>query len=108
MCRSGEGNAKVALKASEALDRYVIEDAFRGGNIATNKGVFVRNGQLFMVSGNGTPQDASRLYVWDLYGKMMRNVIDLSVATRGELTACSVRDGKLYVQSQGNVYQLIF
>ena len=104
----GESSTDVKLSSADAIDNYYIENSFQGKPLTATHGIFIHNGQMFITSGNGTAKDSSRLYVWDLYGKMMRNIIDLSAATRDELEACSVYDGALYVQSQGNFYKLIF
>ena len=98
----------VKLKTSDALDNYLVEKYYQGKAMTSTHGVYVHDGQLYITSGNGTPNDASRLYVWDLCGKMLRNVIDLSTATRDELKACSVHNGALYVQTQSSMYKLIF
>lgn len=104
----GESESEVKLKSSEALDSYLIENYYQGKALTATHGAYIHDGQLFLTSGNGTPKSPSFLYVWDLYGKMMRNVIDLSTATRGELSACSVSDGALLVQSTNGVYKLVF
>lgn len=104
----GESGSEIKLSSADAIDNYFIENSFQGKPMTSTHGIFIHNGQLFITSGNGTVKDPSRLYVWDLYGKMMRNVIDLSTATRNELAACCVYDGALYVQSQESFYKLIF
>lgn len=105
--KEGEVNT-VKLKTTDALDNYLIEKYYQGRAMTSTDGVYVHDGQLYITSGNGTPNDTSRLYVWDLCGKMMRNVIDLSTASRDELKACSVHNGALYVQTQSSMYKLIF
>ncbi|MDO4510823.1 MAG: hypothetical protein Q4B68_03275 [Bacteroidales bacterium] len=98
--------AEVKLSAKDALDSHIIENFYQGASLASAHGVSVHNGMLYITAGSA--KEPSRLYVWDLYGKMMRNVIDLSAATRGELAACSVWNGALWVQTQEGVYKLIF
>lgn len=105
---SGETVAEVKLKSSQAIDQYLVEDYYQGATLSATQGAYIHDGLLYITSGNGTPKSPSRLYVWDLYGKMMRNVIDLSTATRGELSACSVYDGALLVQSTNGLYKLVF
>lgn len=100
--------SNVKLKSSDALDSYLVEKFYQGRAMTSTHGVYVHDGQLYITSGNGTPNDASRLYVWDLYAKTMRNIIDLSTATRDEIKACSVHDGVLFVQTQSSMYKLIF
>ncbi|MGM9869232.1 MAG: hypothetical protein ACI30R_06365 [Sodaliphilus sp.] len=102
------GSAEVKLNSNQALNSYVVEDYFKSKTITSIGGVYVHNGQLFITAGSATAADPSRLYVWDLYGKMMRNVIDLSTATRGVLKGCSIHDGTFYVQSAEGLYRLIF
>lgn len=104
----GETAEEVKLSKADALDVHVIEDYFKSKTIASVNSVYALNGQLFITCGNGTPKDASKLLVWDAYGKMMRNVIDLSTATRGALKGCSVWNGAFYVQTEECLYQLIF
>ena len=105
---STESTSVVTLNSSDAFNSYVIEDYYKGKTITSIGGTYVHNGQLFITNGNGTAQSPSTLFVWDLYGKMMRNVIDLSTATRGALKGCSVCDGAFYVQSTEGLYRLVF
>lgn len=98
----------VKLKSADALEAYTIEDYYQGKSINSANGIYINNGQMFITCGAGSQKDASRLLIWDIYGKMMRNMIDLSTATRDKLTSCSVYDGALFVQSQGSIYKLIF
>ena len=105
---STESTSVVTLNSSDAFNSYVIEDYYKGKTITSIGGTYVHNGQLFITNGNDTAQNPSTLFVWDLYGKMMRNVIDLSTATRGALKGCSVCDGAFYVQSTEGLYRLVF
>ena len=105
---STESTSVVTLNSSDAFNSYVIEDYYKGKTITSIGGTYVHNGQLFITNGNVTAQSPSTLFVWDLYGKMMRNVIDLSTAARGALKGCSVWDGAFYVQSTEGLYRLVF
>lgn len=103
-----ETPSEVNFNSADAIEKYTLENFYQGKGITSDKGIYIINGQMYIVCGTGTQKDSSHLCVWDIYGKMMRNVIDLSTATRGELKSCSVYDGALFIQTQGSVYKLIF
>lgn len=61
-----------------------------------------------MPTGFGNEKYPSELYVWDLDTRTMRNVIDLSQVTKGELEDCSQWRDKMLIQTQGEMYLLDF
>ena len=50
---------------------------------------FIKDEVLYMPTGFGQEKAPSILYVWDLKARRMRNVIDLTKATKGELEDCA-------------------
>jgi hypothetical protein len=61
-----------------------------------------------MPTGVGKPETPSYLYVWDLNGRYMRNVLDLRTATHSEMEDSSMYDGYLIIQSQDGLFKIKF
>ena len=101
-------NGIVKLSTKDAIETYCIEDTYQAEFNAVVQGVYINDGLLFIPAGDGTVKNPSVLYVWDLASHSMRNVIDMSSATRGELEDCSSYDGNFYIQTQGQFYKIIF
>lgn len=100
--------AEVKLTASGLLENYLVEETFPHYYMQIGQGLMIKDGLLYMPVGLGTPPHPSILYVWDLTRHVMRNAIDMSQATSGELEDCAEHDGKLIMQSQGALYEITF
>ena len=72
------------------------------------QGLFIKDEVLYMPTGFGQEKAPSILYVWDLKARRMRNVIDLTKATKGELEDCAAFGSALMIQAQGSMYRLDF
>lgn len=101
-------NGVVTLTDKDLLETYLLEDYYNSPFMPVGQGLFIHNGLLFMPTGVGKPETPSYLYVWDLVGKRMNNVLDLREATHSEMEDCSLYDGSLIVQSQAGLFKLIF
>lgn len=98
----------ITLEEKDMLENYVIEDYYTGYYKQIGQGLMIHNGLLFMPVGSGNQRHPSILYVWDLAARAMRNVLDLSRATRGELEDCAMWRNSLLVQAQGHLFLLDF
>ena len=98
----------VTLTEADLLENYLVEDTYHQPFNPVGQGLFIRDGLLYMPVGLGTEKDPSVLYVWDLKSRRMRNVIDLSVATQGELEDCAAYGSALLIQAQGQMFRLDF
>lgn len=98
----------VYLSNDDLLENYLLEETFSQPYNPIGQGLFIKNDMLFMPTGVGNEKNPSILYVWDLKTRRMRNTIDLTQATFGELEDCSEYNGDLYIQSQGHLFRLKF
>lgn len=89
----------INLKASDAIENYLIEDTYPEMPDDVGQGLFVQDGLLYLPVGVGRPTDPSILNVWNLRERRMEKVLDLSYETEGEFEDVSVRDGSLYIQA---------
>jgi len=101
-------NGVITLTDKDLLDTYLLEDYYNAPFMPVGQGLFVHNGLLYMPTGFGKAEAPSYLYVWDLIGKYMRNVLDLREATHSEMEDSSIYDGCLIIQSQAGLFKLIF
>ncbi|MCR5434743.1 MAG: hypothetical protein K6F20_10170 [Bacteroidaceae bacterium] len=98
----------VTLTDADLLENYLLEETYSQHFNPIGQGLFVKDGLLYMPTGFGKPETPSILYVWDLKARCMRNVIDLSKATQGELEDCAAFGSALLIQAQGSMYRLDF
>ena len=98
----------VTLTEEDLLENYLIEDTYQAPFNPIGQGLMIRDGLLYMPTGFGNEKYPSELYVWDLDTRTMRNVIDLSQVTKGELEDCSQWRDKMLIQTQGEMYLLDF
>lgn len=98
----------VTLTEEDLLENYLIEDTYQAPFNPIGQGLMIRDGLLYMPTGFGNEKYPSELYVWDLHTRTMRNVIDLSQVTKGELEDCSQWRDKMLIQTQGEMYLLDF
>ena len=98
----------VTLTEKDLLENYLIEDTYQAPFNPIGQGLMIRDGLLYMPTGFGNEKYPSELYVWDLHTRTMRNVIDLSQVTKGELEDCSQWRDKMLIQTQGEMYLLDF
>lgn len=98
----------VELTDKDILETYLIEDYDNRGLNPVGQGLLVKNGMLIMPVGLGKAGEPSRVLVWDLVGRRMRNVLDVSETTKTELEDAAVYDGALILQSQGGLWRLDF
>ena len=89
----------INLKASDAIENYLIEDTYPEMPDDIGQGLFVHEGLLYLPVGVGRVSDPSKLNVWNLRERRMEKVLDLSYETEGEFEDVSVRDGSLYIQA---------
>ncbi len=94
---------EVVLKATDAEACYLIQDTDqRYPHKVVGQGACVKDGCLFMPTGFGSEGAPSILYVWDLYKRKLRHIIDL----RKELNKVEMEDidfyrGNAYIQTNG-------
>lgn len=98
----------IVLTDKDLVENYLVEDTYSAPFNPIGQGLFIKDGLLYMPVGIGTADEPSMLCVWDLHSRYMRNVIDLTKATFGELEDCSMYDGNLIIQSQGNLFRIKF
>lgn len=98
----------VELTSKDILETYLIEDYDNRGLNPVGQGLLVKNGQLIMPVGLGKREEPSYVLVWDLVGRRMRNVLDVSETTKTELEDAAEYDGALILQSQGGLWRLDF
>jgi len=98
----------VTLTDKDLLETYLLEDTYNAPFMPIGQGLFVHNGLLYMPTGVGKPETPSYLYVWDLNGRYMRNVLDLRTATHSEMEDSSMYDGYLIIQSQDGLFKIKF
>lgn len=103
-----EPGAEIKLTEADMLENYLVEATYPYYYKQIGQGLLVKDGLLYMPVGLGTQEHPSILYVWDLTRHVMRNAIDMSRATRGELEDCALHDGKLLMQTQGELYEIGF
>lgn len=96
------------LTNDDLLENYLLEETYSQPFNPIGQGLFIKNDMLFMPTGVGNENNPSILYVWDLKNRRMRNAIDLTKATFGELEDCSVYQDDLYIQTQGHMFRLKF
>ena len=98
----------VTLTDADLLENYLVEETYQRPFNPIGQGLFIKDGMLYMPTGFGTEKAPSVLYVWDLAGRHMRNVIDLSKSTQSELEDCAVFGSGLLIQAQGSMFRLDF
>ena len=98
----------VTLTDADLLENYLLEETYSQPFNPVGQGLFIKDEVLYMPTGFGTEKAPSILYVWDLKARRMRNVIDLTKATKGELEDCAAFGSALMIQAQGSMYRLDF
>ena len=98
----------VTLTDADLLENYLLEETYSQPFNPVGQGLFIKDEVLYMPTGFGQEKAPSILYVWDLKARRMRNVIDLTKATKGELEDCAAFGSALMIQAQGSMYRLDF
>ena len=98
----------VTLTDADLLENYLLEETYSLPFNPVGQGLFIKDEVLYMPTGFGQEKAPSILYVWDLKARRMRNVIDLTKATKGELEDCAAFGSALMIQAQGSMYRLDF
>ena len=98
----------VTLTDADLLENYLLEETYSQPFNPVGQGLFIKDEMLYMPTGFGQEKAPSILYVWDLKARRMRNVIDLTKATKGELEDCGAFGSALLIQAQGAMYRLDF
>lgn len=98
----------ILLSEKNLMENYIIEDYYPHCNQLIAQGAMVKYGFLYLPVGDGTEEQPSQLYVWDLSRRKMQNVIDLSKSTKGKVDDCAEYMGELLIQAQGVLYKIRF
>jgi len=104
----GPQDSLVVLTEDDALDKFYLEDNYKFDHQPTTQGGCVKNGLLFLSWGVGKKKNPSILYVINLAAHTVQNVINLQKAVPHEFEDCTEYKGDMIIQTQGDLYKIIF
>lgn len=95
----GPQDSLIILTPDDLLESYFMEDYYQKPFQPVLQGATCYKGNLLLVTGFGTEERPSILYIWNIKKRCMLNIINLQKDIPYEMEDCTIRQDTLYVQT---------